>query len=140
MRLEHVPIALLVICVFVIGGVMLIDEVGSNYGKNMSDGEFSNVQNETTVMLNNTLFKMGEGMKNDTFGAEVTDEESYESMIKGSYSALRLVGGSFGLIRTILDDVSNVVGVPPWVIGAGITALIILIVFLLIYLIRGFRL
>jgi hypothetical protein len=134
MRLEAWVSAFIVFSVFIIGGVMFITDVNTNYNKNVSTSDFGEVYNTSTE-----IYDIGEGMKNDTFGADVSDETSFESMIKGSYSALRLVGGTFGLFRSIADSIANKIGIPLFFVIAAITAVILAIVFALIQIIRGFR-
>jgi len=134
MKLENWVVAFIVFSVFIIGGVMFITDINTNYGKDMSTDEFTSVYNTSTE-----IYQISEGMKNDTFGADVSEEESYESMIKGSYSALRLVGGTFGIFNNIIQSIAATIPIPPFLIAAIILAMIVLVVFALIYLIRGFR-
>lgn len=134
MKLENWIITFVVFSVFILGGMMLITDINTNYNKNMSTSEYSGVYNTSE-----DIYNIGQGMKNDTFGGDVEEDESFESMIKGSYSALRLVGGTFGMFKDIIDNIASEIGVPEFFVYAAIIVMIVLVVFALIYIIRGFK-
>lgn len=120
----------------------MILDADDNYDDfNLSSAEtdsFSAIYGDASEILNDT-YELSEGVKNDTLGGELDETSTWESMLTGGYSAIRLVAGSFGLITAILTTLSEEIGIPPYFITAAFTIMVIVIIFSLIYLIFRFR-
>lgn len=137
MRLDKFLMAFVVFSLIVVTGTLIIGNINTNYsdvGVNMSTDDFNDTYNTIDQMYN-----ISQDMKNQTYGGDIEDGDALDSAISGSYSAIRMVRNTFKLIGDIINDVAEVVGVPAYFITFAMTALTILIVFALIYLILRFR-
>ena len=142
MQLDKFLIGLLIIGLVIFAGVGIITDADNNYNDfNLTAGEnaeFAGVYAEAANIINET-YNIAEGVKNETLGGDVDEDESWDSMIKGGYSAIRLVTGSFGLTVSILREIQNVLGFPSYFIDVAFAVMVILVIFALIFLIFRFK-
>lgn len=131
-RLEQFVIGFLIFSLLVTVGISLIGDLNTNYGLSMNTSEFTN----TYTKINET-YNLAIEIKNDTIDADVSNDEPWRSMAKGSYSALRLLKNTFSTSGAIANDIAEVVGIPGYMVTIGITVLLLLILFTIIYLVMG---
>ena len=133
---------MLIVGLVLFTGVTMILDVEQNYDEfNMSSAEndsFAAIYSNAQDILDET-YDTAEGVKNKTLGGELDETTTWESMLTGGYSAIRLVTGSFGLITAVLTTISDEVGIPPYFITVAFTIVVILVIFGLIYLIFRFK-
>jgi len=99
----------------------------------------TNEFNSTYKMLNET-YQLSQNMKEDVTGGEVEGgEQSWESMVRGGYSAVRLIGNSFILVGSVLSDIMGVIGLPEEFHVFAMTAIVILVIFSIIYMVFRFK-
>ena len=137
MQLQKYLVALVVFSVVLTAGLLIIPDMNENYadaGVNMSVDDFSNITSTLDVMYNTT-----QEMKEDTLGGEADDTETWESMVKGAYSAVRLISNSFTLVADISAAIASVMGIPRFIVDALITIITLMVIFALIYLIFRFK-
>ena len=118
----------------IVTGVFIVQDINTNYNLSMSTDEFNDTYN--TV---DSMYDISQGMKGQTIDADISTTSSWESMTKGSYSAIRLVANTFTLIGNIINDVAEVLPIPPYFFKFAIAALTIAVVFGVIYLFIRFR-
>ncbi len=114
----------------------MINDLDKKYEEenlNLSDDDFDGVYDKIDDVYGITK-ESGE----DTIGADIEDTESWESMTKGSYSAVRLVGGAAPLFMNVTSVVSAKVGVPEFVVRIAYITFLITIFFGLVYMIFRF--
>lgn len=136
MRLDKFLLAMLCFSVFIIGAMLIWGDTVTNYNvtENVSDS-FSGVYD--TI---DDTYDLSQDMKSHTLEGEIAGgDESWESMAKGSYSAIRMIKNSFTLVGDIIDAIAREVGVPSFFIKAAMTALTILILFAIIYLVFRYQ-
>lgn len=137
MRFDHFLIGLLVFSIFIIGGTFIWGDISRNYDVNTtndSGGSFSEVYN-----LTDEMYDLSVDFKNETLAAEIEGgDQSWESLIKGGYSALGLIPTSFKLVGNILNAISKELGIPRFFVDGAVIALIISIVFSVIYMLFRF--
>jgi len=142
LQLDKFLIGLLIIGLVIFTGVGIITDADNNYDDfNLTsdeNAEFAGIYAEAGSLINET-YNTAEGIKNETLGGNVDEDESWDSMIKGGYSAIRLVTGSFGLTVSILREIQEVLGFPSYFIDVAFAIMVILVIFALIYLIFRFR-
>lgn len=132
-KIDQFLIAFVVFSFFVVMAVFLIQDINTNYDDvNLPTDQF----NETFNTIDE-MYSISQGVKNDTIDADISDDESWQSMAKGSYSAIRLVRGTFGLFGDIIQEVSKSIGIPAWVVTFAITVVTIMVIFALIFLVMG---
>lgn len=135
MQLQKYLVALVVFSVILTAGLLIIPDMNKNYADvNMSDDEFSNISSTLDTMYSET-----QQMKNHTIGGEADDTETWESMVKGAYSAVRLIGSSFTLVGDISNAIAKTLHIPQFIVDAAITVITIMVIFALIYLIFRFK-
>lgn len=96
---------------------------------------------DTADNIINESFNTTRDQKDQMIGedGEVEADEAWESMIKGGYSAIKLTGGSFALIYSVLYVTQDVLGFPPLFTTLALTVIVIAVVFGLIYMVFRFR-
>ncbi len=136
MRFDHILIGFLIMSLFVIGGTMMINDFDEKYEEenlNLSDDDFDGVYDKI-----DEVYGIGADAKDDTLEADIEDSDSWESMTKGSYSAVRLVSGAAPMFMNVTSVVSQKVGVPPFMVKIAYIAFIITIIFGIVYMIFRF--
>jgi len=110
MRFDYILIGILLVALFTVGGVMMIEDMAANYESvNMTSDDFMNVTDTVSEMFNLTV-----DSKEKVLDQEISSgDESWESMTKGSYSAIRFIQGTFKIIHTMIYSVSEKLHVPP---------------------------
>jgi len=93
MKLHQFVIGLVIFGLIVIVGFNMIGDVNTNYNLSLNDSEYGDVYN--TI---DDTYDLGRSMEDSSLGSEIDDEESWESMTKGSYSAVRQVTGGYSLV------------------------------------------
>lgn len=130
----HQYILAFVLFSFIIASTLFVfNDINNSYDKNINmDDDFKGTYNKI-----NETYDLSQDIKTDAIGQEIEGgDESWESMTKGSYeSTKRSITGSFGLAGTTLNDISKAIAVPNFVIIFAITALTIVAIFSLIYMI-----
>lgn len=134
LELDKFLLAFITFSVFIVAGVFIVGNVNNNYGDNLNTSDFSGTYNVIDDMYN-----LSQDMKQQTIDADINEVESWESMTKGSYSAVRLVKNTFKLIGQILEDIASTLGVPAFFIKFAIAALTISIIFAVIFLFLRYK-
>jgi len=117
--------------------LFVFNDIGTSYDLDLDiDSQFNGTYNKI-----NETYNLGQDISADTLSAEIEGgDESWESMTKGGYTgAKRGITGSFGLVGATLNDVSNAIGIPSFVIVFAMTAILLTAVFSIIYLVFRFK-
>ena len=136
MRFDHILIGFLLFALFMIGGSMMIVDLNKNYDDvNISDDKFGGVYDKI-----DEVYGIQQAAEADTLGADIdqTNDETWESMTKGSYSAVRMMTGTIPLFTNITSTVATELGVPPIVPKIATIAFLITLIFGLVYMIFRF--
>ena len=122
----------ILIFIFVITSAVLISQNNiDNYGLNYTTEEFSEVYNKS-----NEMYEFSQDIKEKTLDAETEgSDQSWESLIKGSYSSVRLIGMSFTIVGDIVEAISATLGLPGYIIATFMTMVTVSLIFAIIYLI-----
>ena len=137
MRLDTFLLAVLTASLFIVGGSLIFGNVIDTYDINTTtdDAGFNNVYN--TI---NETYDISMDMKNETLDAETEGgDESWESLVKGGYGAVRLIRNSFVLANDMLHAISLHLGIPQFIVDVAIIAITICIIFAIIYLVFRFK-
>lgn len=134
MKLDQFLIGLLLVAAFITAGVYFLVDVHVNYspfGAELDESLFTGI--------NTSAYEMRAGLKEDanlmedkSLEGDVAEEDSLDTVIRGSFSAVRLVTGSFGLVHALLNNIADVIGVPGYIISTTFAIITILIVFAVI--------
>lgn len=132
-------IALIIISLFTSAWVLILNNTIDNYSKvdeiNFTTGKFSNVYN-----ISEDMYNQSREVQDKVLGADIEGEdESWESMTKGSYSGLRLVRDSFSIFGNIINSIATEIGVPDIFIVSAMTIISISVIFAIIYIIFRFN-
>jgi hypothetical protein len=135
MKIDGFLVGFIIFSVVVVTGFFMIGDINSNYGTNISREGFN-----TTYNTIDDMYNIGNEMKNKSIDAEISGgSESWDSMIKGSYSAIRLVGNTFSGLSAIVQDVATQMGIAPFYVTAAMSAITILVILSVIYLFLRFK-
>jgi len=133
MRFDYLLIGFLMISLFTIGGSMIISDMNTNYGfvgVNMSLDSYNNSFNKT-----NEIYDIAQENYNQTFKADIDGgSNAIDSMIRGAYSAIRMVKNTFGIAISMLFSVASILGVPSFITNIVVSIFMIIVVFSLIYM------
>jgi hypothetical protein len=134
MRFDYLLIAFLMVSFIAIAGSMMISDMNTSYADmgiiNSSNDSFNQVYNAT-----NNIKAISDQAYNTTLKAEIEGgSTSIDSMLRGSYSTLRLIGATFGLYQSIVLALASVFGIPTFAINIAITIFTISVVFSLVYM------
>lgn len=128
MELDKFLLGLLVFTAIVIGGVLIIGNSNENYheymSNNISTSDYAELQNNT-----NALYDMSQDMKDSTFGGELDEDATEDSMYKGGYKTIRFISSSFSLVGNIIEAIAIKIGIPQVFITLALAALTISIIF-----------
>ena len=135
MRLDAFIISVLVFSLFIVVGFTIWYDVNSEYEINASTSDYEDVYNVT-----GELYDTARDMQGKTLDAEVEGtDQSWESLVKGTYSSVRLITGSFRVVGGMINAVARRIGVPEIFVQVAMTILLVSIVFSIIYLIFRFK-
>lgn len=136
MRLHEYILAALIISFVIVSGTLIIANVGDEYGVDTSSttDKFGAVYDRI-----NETYGIAEDINNDVLNSSIDGAAPWESMIIGSYAAVKLTKNSFELLGDMLSAVAKEMGVPAFVLQFAITALMIMILFAIIYLVMKIR-
>lgn len=127
-------IGFLIFSLFLFGGAMMVSDLSRNYDDvNMSTEEF-----DGTFDYIDEMFEITADAKEATLDGDTSDTDSWESMTKGSYSAVRLVKGSFGLFSNVSGSVAAKLQIPLAFTKIAFIAFSIAIIFSIVYMIFRF--
>jgi len=133
MKFDNLLIGFLIISLFVFGASMMISDMNNNYGfagVNISDEKFQDVYDKA-----NETYSIAQDAEKQTLKAEIEGgSSSIDSMIKGSYAALRLVGSTFGFFTSMTQALASSLGIPTEIVTIAFAMFIITVVFTLIYM------
>jgi len=133
MRFDQILIGFLLLALFVIGGTMILSDINNNYDDiNMSTDKFAGVYDKV-----DDVYGIQQDAEDDTLGGEIeqANDETWESMTKGSYSAVRLMTGTIPLFTNVTTTVSDELGIPTFIPKIAIIAFLITLTFMLVYMI-----
>lgn len=129
MKLDAFLIGFVIFSLIVVTGVLMVQDVNVNYGVDVDTSDFNETYNTIDEM-----YDVSTGMQGHVLDTELSDTEAWESSVKGSYSAVRLVKNTFSLFSNIITSISQTLGIPSYFIKFALTAVTILILFAIIYL------
>ena len=124
MRLDGLIIGLLVFSLFIVVGFTCWFDVNTEYKLNNSEGDYKKAYNVTYE-----LYGISRGMEDETLKADTEgSDQSWESLIKGTYSSVRLIGRSFDLMGDIGDAIQDRLDIPRIFIDVAMAAILISII------------
>lgn len=133
MKLDSFVLGFIAFSVVILTGVAFIGDINNSYSLTMNTSDFNEVYN--TI---NETYDIGQQMKSQTIDADISETDSWESMTKGSYSAVRIVKQTFTLSGDIINAIAIKLQIPGYFVTFAIISLLIMIVFAIIYLFMRF--
>lgn len=135
-KFENVMIAFLILALFMIGGTLMMVDLNVSYveaGVNLSTERYSSIYNATQ-----DIFIIAENADEKAFQGDISETDSADATIRGSYSVIRLITGTYSLFHGIITSVAEEIGIHPAIVRAAYISFVLIIVFSLIYLIFRF--
>lgn len=134
MKFEEYLIGLLVFILVATISIAWINDTNTryaHYGTNISTRLFGSAITNGTA-----LETIGTGADDQVLGSSSTDDPQV-TMTKSSYGVMKLLRNSYTMVNDILNSISSVLHIPPIVTKVAMLAIVITIVFTVIYLIFG---
>lgn len=131
MRLDQFFLAVILFSAVIVGGVLIISDLGDNYQVTIGTERFNNSLSNITA-----TYEVGQETKNSTIGADISEESTEDALFSGGFEAARgATSNSFTIFGLIIEDIADALPIPRIFIQIAITALTILLLFALIYLV-----
>ena len=137
-------IGLLVFGIIAVNAHLFMTDIDNNYGEfgaNVTTDKFTAL-NERATNMTEGLFGTSQKVKNETLGSVAdADEEPWQATVKNSYTAIRFLKDSFGLVGDMANVLAIAIGFEEdsFFVLAINTALLIFISFSIIYLIFRYK-
>jgi len=137
-KFENIMMGFLILSIFITFGTLMMVDLNTNYaeaGVNLSTERYGDVYNTTSDIFglqrdaNEKAFQTEDGM---------SEIESADATIRGSYSVIRVVVGTYDLFDAITTAIAKEIGVPTILVRAAYIAFVLTIVFSLVYLVFRF--
>lgn len=136
MKFENVLIGFLILTLFIIGGTLMMVDLNTNYGfagVNLSTERYGAIYNTT-----DDIYGIQKSADEKAFQGDIAEVESADATIRGSYSVIRLITGSYGLFKGVTTAVAEEIGIHPIIVRIAYIAFVLVIVFSLVYLVFRF--
>lgn len=130
MKIENLLLGVILFSLVSVFGIFIVGDINNNYDKTLSTGGLDDSYDEI-----DRIYDLSQGMTDHTLEGEIDDTDSWESMSKGSYSAVRQTKDSINLSKNLMTKIADEMGIPSWFVVFGITALTIMLIMAIIYLI-----
>lgn len=127
--LRHYVIATIVFCLVIVGGINLLSIVGESDPTFTSDPKFTEF-NQSFNRLNDVTNSVGQVQTGIT--EATTDPGTFgvlNGIINAVWGTVKGFFASFGVMTAAYEGTTNVFGVPSWIAGLAILAVIVLVGF-----------
>jgi len=130
MKFEQYLIAFLAFSVVMSTAAYVLVDANNTYGTDINSTEYGGVYD--TI---NDTYDIAVGQRDQTFGDPIDSEDTPNSLFTGSYSAIRLISGSFGTAGQIANDIATKYPIPSFFVSVAITTLLLMVIGTIILLI-----
>jgi len=135
MKLDQFVIGIVIFGLIIFVGTQMIGDANVTYNISINESEYSDVYD--TI---DDAYELSDSMKESSVEGDIDDEESWESMTKGSYSAVRqVITTPVTLMGQIMEALGQKLGIHPVIIKVGLIILSLTIIFSIIYLFMRFK-
>ena len=131
MRLDKYLVAFVVLGLIVTVGLLVMGDVNTNYGTNLSDSDFD--EGNFSGLVEKMYVDSGV-IKDKAIAGEVEDENFLTTLVKGAYRAVKQVTNSFSIVVVGMENITSVLGLPPIFAKALYAVIVLMVIFALIYL------
>ena len=131
MQLDKYLVAFVVLGLVVTVGLLMMGDVNTHYGTNLSDADF-NEGNFSGLVEN--MYADSSVMKDKTVAGRVEDENFLTTLVKGAYRAVKQVTNSFSIVVIGMENIASVLGLPAIFAKAVYAVVVLMVIFALIYL------
>ncbi len=115
--------------------LLMITDVSTNYGLDLDTSKF----NDTFNIVNDT-YQIALDQEDDVFDSDLEGgQETSDSMLKGTFTAFRLITGMYALVGAVMNEVAEVFGIPAIVVQVGLALLVLGVLSAAFFFVRGIR-
>lgn len=151
--LDKLVLSVIVFFVLIIGGVLIVHDVETNYADENVDMGINQYLNNTwhtttgtdindydynSLNSSSELYSNSEDYQSRALG-ELGDGTTEDEMFAGSFSAIRLITTPISLLKSVLNEVAINIGIPGIFVQYAFIALTIMVMFGVIYLVFRVR-
>jgi len=144
MRIDQIIIGLLIFSAIFVTSSLLIVDVTKVYNTEL-DMSLLNTSDKN----NDTAFNMVEEIENITEsgkdrmigdnGSAIGENTAEDNLFTNAYRVLKLVGGMFGLMSRLINQIALSLHVPPFLVAAIYLIFVVSVIFTIVYLIFRFK-
>lgn len=131
MRIEQFLIGIVIFSAILVSGTILVSDINSNYDTNIEEGAFANTLNNISE-----TYELSKDLKEKTIDADISTEDTESALFSGGFTGAReQVSKSTGIVSTAVSETGKALDIPAAFSILAMTALAILVLFALIYLV-----
>lgn len=136
MKLDQFVIGIVIFGLAIFVYTLMIADVNDNYSSvDLNESKYSEIYN--TI---DDSYDLSQSMKESSVGSDIEEEESWESMTKGGYSAVRqIITTPVSLVGDILEAIADEIGIPAPIIKVAMIVLTLSIIFSIIFLFMRYK-
>jgi hypothetical protein len=132
LQLDKWVIAFVIFGVIIAGGLLITVDIEKTYDVTINDSAHGS-WNELTGLINET-YGISTDMSGKATGEDVEDTGMLESLLRGSYLALKQVKNTFSMFTSVIEIIALELGIPAFFLTAAMAVMTIAVIFALIYL------
>jgi hypothetical protein len=133
-QLMNIFVPMLVIAVLAVSFILVVGDLGQNYGVGYDDTDFETIVNET-----NNINAVSSGVSNGVLGTDDRSnvQTSTERLVTGAYNSILVLGDIPSIYATMITVVANSIGIPISIVNLILAGIVFAIVATVIYLALG---
>lgn len=133
-QLMSIFVPMLVICVLAVSFILIVTDLGQNYGVGYDDSQYQIIVNETTNINGITS-----GVSGGVLGTDDRSnvQTSTERLVTGAYNSILVLGDIPGIYATMITVVANSIGIPAAIVNLILAGIVFAIVATVLYLALG---
>jgi len=133
-QLMSIFVPMLVICVLAVSFILIVSDLGQNYGVGYDDSQYQIIVNETSNINGITS-----GVSGGVLGTDDRSnvQTSTERLVTGAYNSILVLGDIPGIYATMITVVANSIGIPAAIVNLILAGIVFAIVATVLYLALG---
>lgn len=133
MHLDKFVISVIIFLVIIVAGAMIVTDVNTNYDDvDMDIDQYLGNTSETAE--GSASYNYSREMQGHLINDEV-DADTADSMFGGAFSAVRIITTPVSLVNDVLTQVTSEIGIPQIFVRYAFTAIAVLVIFAIIFII-----
>jgi|TARA_Y100000034_G_C6770829_1_gene343881 phospholipid N-methyltransferase len=134
MGLDKFVMGVIVFLVIIVAGTLIISDINTNYDDvNIDIDEY--IGNITEEANSNAIYNTSGNMNEQLFENDIEGTDTADSMFKGGFSAITLISSPVRITNKIIQSIGNALGINKIILQYAFSAIIVMVIFWVIFLI-----